>query len=423
MTARIWVYNYDFDFELAGIQAIRFGLLQPSPWYFLNRAAAFLIPFANDSDCIVTYQKPPESILKSLKAKLGLSPRFVELPSTLDHETNSVLADIEKGRTFPIETERYSLSPWGWSAKAIDCAVKHFANQINPDFANAVMLANSKQTSDWIRNQLLAPSFAIPSLQVTDKTLAGRALKDLITLFISQHPCCKIKHYFGASGKLTDTVDLNSLTRKKLLKWQTWIAQSGGLIIEKQLTIASEFSIQAEIGADGDITPIALTQLYSHGNGSYLGNLIDPLLQPNLADWMLHLRPLFTHLAKLGYRGPIGLDLCNTNQQQTKLLEINARLTMGRVAYQWYKAVRENRLGFFTNFFMKDAGNTTLDNFLQRCSDLENRYDCLITPINFISSKENGSSLVSLLIGANNKITIQKALRQIHEKLFENFRL
>jgi hypothetical protein len=416
------MYNYDFEFELAGLPPVVFGHSQISPWSFLNRSASFLIPFAKTADYILTYQKPPEVVLSLLKQKLGHLPQFIEL-ELIKQESNSIITDVETKYLQPFQVGQYALSPWGWSPKTIDLAADFFANRFPPDFSVAVKKANSKQTSDSIRNQLLAQSFAIPSLQVTKKTISPEELKHLITRFISQYPQCKIKHYFGASGKLSDSVNLTTLSEKKLAKWQSWIAQSGGLLIEESLNIESEFSIQAEIESADEIRPIALTQLYSNSNGSYLGNLIDRTQQPMLDAWMEQFKPLFTHIAEFGYQGPIGLDLVRTTTQETKLLEINARLTMGRVAYQWNRALHENKIGFFSNFLVKNTEFVDIKRFVERCSRLETEFDCSISIINFIHSKQNSSSLISLLIGANTKMVIRQVLEKINQRIFQSINL
>ncbi len=179
MSARLWAYNYNFEFELANQKNIRFGNTQQIPWWFLNRSASLYIPLAQEHDSILTYQLPQDIILQQLRRHFNDLPRFVVIEPSVK-ETNCVLNDFKQSATAKQILQDHEFSPWGWSSQAMQLAEGFFKHSIPANFKEIIFKANSKQTSDDIRTNLLPQSFQIPSLQINNQEISINSLKNII---------------------------------------------------------------------------------------------------------------------------------------------------------------------------------------------------------------------------------------------------
>lgn len=402
MNASAWIYNYDFELEWAGQAPIVFGNKQVVPWWFLNRSAHFLMPLAKEKDLILCYQEPDQTIIDQLKPALKRLPRFFPV-RTIDGESNSIVRDVKAMLERENVLENYRLEAWGWNQGAIDLANRYFHQSISSDLADIVRTANSKSTSDWIRSGVLGGLLAIPSCHITDRHLTVETLKNQINGFISQYSPVIIKNYFGTSGRLSRTVDAPVSSRRQLERWMSWIRTNGGILLEKRLDSIQEFSVQATIDSSGTVELITTLTMYSNQQGSYLGNVIDrnQADQPPLPEEQL--LPLLSDLKTTGYFGPIGLDFLITPDQEIKLIEINARLTMGRIAHAWNQVLNPYRFGLFINAFTQEATFDSSAALIDFCADLEKNCDGTVFVINFLKTRTQPLSLITILIGANTK--------------------
>ena len=422
MSRKLWSYNYDFEFELANQPAVKLYHQQKTPWWFLNRSSILFAPLAGKHDAVLVYQSPPDILLNKYKSYFPNIPEFLNI--VLENgESNCVWQDftaINNQNNFPAEFE---LSPWGWSPKAISLATAQCKNTLPESFEDTISHVNSKETSDFIRSNLLPESFHIPSVQIKNRKISLNSFKSEIYRFISEFSQVKIKHYFGASGRLSDSVSDGVIISKKMSEWLSWIRQSGGILLEKALDIDSEYSIQAELDTEGNTDILTLTRMFSNSNGSYLGNLLDLTENNILVNLKESFKPLFSYLANVGYRGPIGLDLLKTKDGELKLIEINARYTMGRIAYEWNRILNSRRFGFFANFFLKDTSKQDLPSFFDFCRSLESKLDCIISIINAVPSTQRPVSLITILVGANTKDLLTNLLSQLYPSLFQRVKL
>lgn len=421
MPRKLWSYNYDFEFELANLPAINLGQIQKTPWWFLNRSSILLAPFAGKNDAILTYQHPSEVLRKKFESYFSTIPEFLNINSK-DAESNCIWQDVQALKCQQAFSG-FELAPWGWSPKAILFAKKECSNSFSESFKEITSRANSKETSDFIRSHLLPESFRIPSLQIKNREISFNSLKSEIYGFISEFSQVKIKHYFGASGRLSDSISDKGVNPKKMSLWLSWIRQSGGILLEKALDIDSEYSIQAELDQKGNTNILTLTRMFSNSNGSYLGNLLDQTGNNTPVNLKESIKPLFAYLASLGYQGPLGLDLLKTKDGELKLVEINARYTMGRIAYEWNRKLNSHRFGFFTNFFFKNTASLDLSSFFDFCHSLEKKFNCTISIINAVPSTQRPISLITILVGANTKDLLINLLSQLYPPLFQRFKL
>ncbi len=422
MPRKLWLYNYDFEFELANLPPVKLHQSKKAPWWYLNRSSVLLTPLTDKDDAILVYQYPSKTLIEKYHDYFQYLPDFIKIQPA-DNESNSILRDYQATIHQPDKLDEFRLCPWGWSPSAIALAKHQCANTFPANFKDTVIRANSKETSDFIRASLIPKSFLIPSLQIKNQSITSNSLISEINRFISEFSKVKIKHYFGASGKLTDSIIEKKVNPKRLSRWLSWIRQSGGILLEQVLDIDSEYSIQAELDKQGRTEILTMTRMFSNSNGSYLGNLLDLTEKDALVDLKESLKPLFSFLAKIGYYGPVGLDLLKTRDGELKLIEINARLTMGRIAYEWNRMLNSRRFGFFGNFFLKSAQFPNLPSFLDYCLLLEKKFDCTFSIINAVPSTQGPISLITILVGANTKDLLTNLLSQLYPPLFQRVKL
>ncbi len=420
MHPRLWIYNYDFELELAGRDSIILEQRYLSPWYFLNRSSFLFLPLIGPSDIILTHGTPDSHFLKQYSSWLGFQPKFVE-HGIRAGETNSALDDLSKNPALITSFKDHIPEFWGIGTKSVELYRTLEIESFDPGFLERIRYANSKKFSDDIRNQLLPLKCRILSKQILNTCTSLNEIKNQISRFQKQHSAIIVKHFFGTSGQLSDNIGITPATNRQLSRWKSWISQSGGILLEKFETVQKEYSIQAEITEDGKIKPIVMTRMLANRNGSYLGNLfysdMDRLFEINF-DLFL---PAFKRLAEVGYKGPVGLDLFDSGNGELKLLEINSRYTMGRIAYEWNKLLNHHDVGVFVNlFFGNGTGPGTNDQFYQGLkSELKN--NCSLFVLNHIKSNQTGNSLLTALIGAPSAPAIQDILEKIKPKQFQNF--
>ncbi len=417
---KLWIYNYDFEFELAGQSVINLQQSGISPWHFLNRSAALFAPFANPNDAILCHELPDQHVLEKLNQQLGYLPSFIQL-SEIKNESNSIFLDLQNNPPLKSDLNGFRLSPWGWSPKAVELNNKISNRKIEQGFNRNVRTLNSKSFSFYCRDQLLPDRFSIPTLNITDQTISTENLHRNLERFQRYHSLFFVKHYFGTSGKLSDECRSGPFSQRKIKKWKTWINKSGGILLEKKMPIVNEWSIQAIIMESGKCKPLVLSKLYCSKDNAYLGNVLSDSYSKQLTTLLPSINPVFEIISKTGYTGPVGIDLIETHPGQFLLLEINARFTMGRVAFEWHNAINRHPVGLFTNFFIKSQKLTDNQPFLIYCSNLEKKYGCLISIVNLIPVNQGGNFLATILIGGQFEREVWQILNVIKDALRRHF--
>lgn len=411
----LWVYNYDFEFELgkrpkSSTRQAGFPL-----WYCLNRSAIILLPLTSARDSILVYEKPAEIILQALLNKLGYLPHFEVLEPIA--ETNSIYEDLKTDTRFlQYSSTKYRLIPWGWSPRAIALQKEHFRVGIFSQDEQLIARLNSKNYSCNLRETFLPVKSSIPAHNLVANDISEEKLKIILNQFYKLNNSFLVKHYFGTAGKLTDFCGSNNFSSSKVRKWKSWLKQGGGILLEKMMPVVREWSIQLEFKSDRKVSKIGLTRLFSGKDRSYLGTLLDNT-STNLTDEIFELfSPVWSEVCSCGYRGPLGIDLIETEDGQFKLLEINTRLTMGRIAFEWNKMINPFPIGFFTNLFLKKTKYCECGDFMAKCRDLESRCNCSLTLINFISVNEK-SLFITVFLGVNIEDEIWELLNLLKQHL------
>ncbi len=388
---KLWIFNYDFEFQLAGRGSIQITESKILPWYFLNRNAIILAPLLKPADSLIVYEKPEITLLDHYRECSIQIPRMIDLK--IKQETRSAIDDFSHFISYR-KKKGSRLAFWGLSQKALRLIT-------DPPVFDLIYNLNSKIGTNRLRENYLSVDWHIPSLELTDKTVTLASLESSVREYLFRNGECLIKHAFGTAGRLIEELSDKNISLSKLKRWLHWIKKEGGLLIEKKIEIRQEWSLQLHFFKDEPVQSIALTRLFNSVDRSYQGTIIHQADQKKLPILMEEIRPVIDHIIELGYLGPLGIDLIESQSGNFHLLEINARYTMGRLAYEWYKRSGSFDTGHFFNFFYPNSSQIELKTIL-------NNYDSIVLPyqtkwsvINNIVNRNSNKSFITLYVESN----------------------
>lgn len=397
MLPRVWVYNYDFEFELAGEPRQVDSGVGFLPWYFLNRSWHTLLPLASENDTIMVYETPLAGLLEGISE--SRLPRFRLIAAR--QESNSVFADLTAAAELNLPAE-HELCPWGWSRKAFQIAEKMPSRTVAANTHETIRHWNAKTTSHRLRQELLAISFRIPGVIVKSADLQVDGLEPAVAEFVGCNGPAWIKHPFGTAGRLSDRQDNITISARKVGRWENWLRKTGEILLEKQVTVRQEWSLQVQFESAGQVKPVGLTRLYSGPGGNYSGTLLSESDQVWVARHMEGLAPILDRLRNSGYAGPAGFDLIESSDGSFRLLEINARLTMGRTALEWHRRLSGFQVSYFTNLFMTISGSASEQALLESVQRIVRSDKVRITILNLVLAPSGKNAMLSILVQGHN---------------------
>lgn len=418
----LWIYNYDLEFELANQMFFQQKNSRFFPWYFLNRYANHYLPFTRENDTICCYEKPDNILLDALEQKTGKRVQYLEL-NLAGMESNSILKDIQTSDHTSSCLENYELNFWG---------ISPLAERLFSRYSGKGILShkrfNSKVLNAELRITRLPDSFQIPSLIL--KKFSGEAqernhscvreiskhfnrenLEHEMKVFHAEHGEFILKNAYGTSGKLSEVIKMDEITPKKLGRWLSWIKQSGGIVLEQKLEIEKEVSLQFNL-TDDNVEFLTETELYTNPDGSYQGTMINLNRHFFSRQQLNDIKSVVVLFGKQGYRGPLGMDFIQTPAGELKLLEINARYTMGRVAYEWSRLFPQQTVGLFRTLFFDRIPEFSSGKLLEKCRQLEREFNVDITVVNCAVSTKMSKSMVSLFIAAATEQQVSLVMAQ-----------
>ncbi|PCI30584.1 MAG: hypothetical protein COB67_01140 [SAR324 cluster bacterium] len=401
---KLWVYNYDFEFELAGRARLFSSAQKVSPWYYLNRTACNLLPLMEPEDSLLLYEHPDSSLLHTLEKKLGFLPHLTTFSSS--RESNAIGQDLLNSTSGYKPSGKISLSPWGWSPSMAQISAE------SPSLEKIKRL-NSKSESYSLRQRHLSADWQIPSEIIHVRKLFLKNFEEQLKKFYEKYGDFYVKHAFGASGKLLDYYSPGRVSSKKLKTWLHWAKREGGILLEQAIPIHQEWGLQLHFPPKGKPIFLALTQLFSDLEQSYQGSMIRIQDQSMLGKMEEELSPLIEQIQNDGYQGPLGIDLIESSPGKFKLLEINARYTMGRVAYEWHQKINPYGIGYFSNLFLRYPKSIAFKLLQKFCTQLEKQYFCKITLINLVSSESLPVHLITLFLSLEKQEHLIKIRNQL----------
>ena len=417
--SRIWLYNYNFEFELAQITPEN-GDKKRFPWYFLNRSSSLFLPLAAADDRILVYEMPNPDLMSRLRQKLDFLPEYYVL-NTRDRESNAILNDLFHAPSNIAAFESYRLEPWGWSPKAIKVANSiQGISEDNRSDIDIIRFLNSKRTSYILRNRLLPSSFRFPSEIIDLHAIKSVPLHQRIDKFANKHRKFYVKHYFGTSGQLSTFYPNDRVSKKALRQFMSWIEGSGGILLEKKLEARKEFSFQFDFNKSR-ATFVGMTEgLYSKF-GSYRGSIVFRNVEHKYQKVIKLLEPVCDYILSSHYRGPLGIDMMETKEGGLKFLEINARYTMGRLAIAWHQKVNSQEYGLFSNQFFTTESFIDTRNLLNELDSIQKPPQTEIMLIHYCCRPygKKFHCFCTILIGSANRSHLLKCSKDFNA-LFKN---
>jgi hypothetical protein len=409
----IWLYNYTFEFELSK----RLSLIsnQSIPWYHFNRCANYFLPATTDKDIVLCYDKPGGCHLEHFERTLDHLPNYLELKQPFLNSSLSYQSTFETIAK-KIPRQLINIIPWGWSQELTKLNSIFAEQQPSVDF-NLIKKLNSKLTSTNLRNVFLKNKYQIPSKIVSTNS---KIVQKEIETFNNIHNGCYLKDFYGVSGNLMFPVLKDTKVKNFWQGIKKHFSHADTLLIEKKIDVDNEFSLQFRF-SQKEYKFITMTGLISSKNGNYLGTTINCKTDIDLPTIIKDIKPITEYILNIGYTGYLGFDFIVTKQNVVKMLEINARYTMGVVAYQWISKLDLVNPGIFINTFFKSSTAPSIEEMLKLINKVMQRVNCKIVLIHYIlSASPQKNHLINLVISAPTKRNIHAALSKIFDVISEH---
>ncbi len=321
------------------------------------------LSWARRDDVVLVDQLPSRQHILNLK-QWGLPvPEFIEI------KNDKTLHERKIG----------GLHPWAWGPDASRLLKKY--QTLIPEIANRKWREPvpaslfSKQSSITLAN-LLDQNYGIWCTTPDQVTNA-------IALLQQTHKSdILLKASLSSAGrghlKIPNLTESNNTLDQKTLGWMNNILRDqDGIVVEPWLNKLVDFSAQYEVSAEG-IKLKGMTRIINDPAGRYLGTYVhtkwtsgldNKLTKYLFKDQQLmslyrdQIPELLNGMIDKDYRGNLGIDAMvyldpEGNYQLRKVVEINPRITMGRVAVELQKKSKPGKAGFYEIIRKSNLGDT-----------------------------------------------------------------
>ncbi len=267
-------------------------------------------------DCVLTNVPLAAEDFHDLCSSAVTIPRFVTQP----HD----IADLSE-REFV---------PWGWTNDALQMAQRFGARILGPDPA-IVARVNSRR----FRFELeVALGIAISGSRLIE---FREGFEPALRALPQPEAGWILKANFGMSGREAIRGRGPAPSEAHIRFLESRLLHSGPLVLEPLLRPVREAGIQWEIPRDGSPQLIGVAEQVVVG-GSWRGSRFSDVNNPprEWDDAIANTRTVADCVQRAGYWGPLGLDsmryeIADGSQSLRGLQDLNARLTMGRLALGW----------------------------------------------------------------------------------------
>ncbi len=364
----------------------------PSP---LQSDLSFLPAYlCRKDDILITPNPPSPDFLKQIQSHGFQLPEI----AASDAETNHQIAP-----EIPRKIGR--LRPWAWtpdSTAFFKSNYQHLTNAIdleklwNTPIRNlyskigsahwAANIAKNSQQNDWI-----APPevYGNPVTTIEELAYARTAYaKDGYDNIVCKAP-------FGTAANGLRCLLSGEDISPPLLKWlETIWKEQGEVLVEPWLDRVFDFSVQYEKRENEELKFIAFTRLVNNVRGQFRGIItnafcrnLDPAVirfimrreagGPRLYKW--YEKDILAHLEKAlastTFQGPLGLDAFiyrdpNGYLKLKSVVEINPRVTMGRIAHEISIQLGGSSIGYFQIISRSQLKKTKVSSFTDYCTQL-----------------------------------------------------
>ena len=245
------------------------------------------------------------------------------------------------------------LRPWAWSPDAVE-QLRPYAADVSPNM-----------DQPW--REALPPEWFSKQIGLRLEEALG-PVPETGALFHETEAVIAAIHHHITAGQVLLKAPMSYAGRGHLrvnaasdpMKTRGWIentlASHGSVVVEPWLERVLDFSALYEMKPGGVASLIGLTRMENDAAGRFLGIRVSPkwgtLLDPDIAAFLfrdasvmeIYQTQIPSHLAKLlsGYVGPLCVDAMVHRSKDGSLalkpvVEMNVRLTMGRIAWEWMK--------------------------------------------------------------------------------------
>lgn len=329
------------------------GYNPPAAMLQLNQDLSLLpVYFCNIQDALLL-ETPPSHYWKKQFEQLSFEfATFLQIQHLFK---NCAAFSIEKIQTI----DDYKPLPWGWSPHS--CKV--FKDHIKKGLNTTVPLWFEKQFSTKLFSELNGNTK--PSITGVPCTTLEQVQQVVLYFKKLGYEKVLLKANLGASGQnqyLHDSIDTLPVS---------WISNQLDhqfcLIVEPYLDVILDFSIQLDVESPSEIHYKGMTLFKNLSNRqfseSWIGDIkrmpvssdvLENLLEINRQFETLN-HPLFELLKKYlvfhPHQGPLGIDmflyqaLGKTEFNVKEIVEINPRMTMGRISLGLQKIIADNQVG------------------------------------------------------------------------------
>ena len=345
---RVFSFHPEVEAEVCGLPASPVGLR------VARDLACHLLLLARREDAVLVPRLPTPRFLADLVAAGVVLPELVEGgPEAL------------RGRKLG------SFHPWGWSPTV--------ATTLAP------LGAGARWDPRW--RALYEKSWSAARLaerpDLCDPNVVGVVCRTWEEVHQVATPGHVLKSPLGTAGR--------GMRRWQGNATEAWaravLAQQGALVVEPWLDRRVDLSMQFEVNADGSVRCDPWSRFLTDARGRYRGALfggiedLDTDVRRLLAIAHSRLEEMARHLgtamAALGFRGPAGIDAMlyqdATGPALKPLVELNPRMTMGRVANALAKRVRAGRRARWIQVRLAEVRGAGFSGFTQWAEDLRAR--------------------------------------------------
>lgn len=282
---------------------------------------------------------------------------LMRCPPSIAHLTSLKNAGYELPEILTIGTpagrKLGGLRPWAWSPDAVE-KLRPYADDVSSQVDQRWREAlPSEWFSKAIGLQLEQALGPVPETGVLVRDVEA-ALAEINRILISGQALLKAPMSYAGRGHLRVNAASDPVKTRGWI--ENTLASHGGIVIEPWLDRLLDFSALYEMKAGGEVSLIGLTRMENDAAGRFLGIRVSPkwgtLLEPEAALFLFRearameiyqeqIPPLLGKLLP-GYVGPLCVDAMLHRRADGSLalkpvVEMNVRLTMGRIAWEWMK--------------------------------------------------------------------------------------
>ncbi len=245
------------------------------------------------------------------------------------------------------------LRPWAWSPDAVE-QLRPYADDVSPNMGQPWREA---LPPEWFSKEIgLRLEHALGPVPETGVLLRDT---DAVLAAINRHLLtgqALLKAPMSYAGRGHLRVNAASDPAKTVGWIENTLASHGAVVVEPWLDRVLDFSALYEMKPGGVVSLVGLTRMENDAAGRFLGIHVSPkwgtLLDPEIAVFLFrearvmgiyqeNIPPLIENLLP-GYVGPLCVDAMVHRRADNTLalkpvVELNVRLTMGRIAWEWMK--------------------------------------------------------------------------------------